>query len=167
VAGAHLEFDVTHAAVVRGLDDFRERSANGVTIAALQHGLWIWLHSGGVDGLLDAARLAARTLAPAATLARNNWHSPNELNAVWGIAITSAVQSVPTTQARAMCMTSWDRSSCLIPELVLALTERMRRQLLSMMERHELPTWKVVCSFVFPRWKDKRDKNDRKRPNSD
>jgi hypothetical protein len=37
-------------------------------IGAAQHGLWIWLHSGGVDGLLDAARLAARTLAPAATL---------------------------------------------------------------------------------------------------
>jgi hypothetical protein len=113
VAGAHLEFDVSDAAmllplvgqvcvsmttvagvnvvvgfsppswaqlrsdaVVRGLDDFRERSANGVTIAAAQHGLRIWLHGGGVDGLLDAARLAARTLAPAATLAQGQLAFP-------------------------------------------------------------------------------------------
>jgi hypothetical protein len=106
VAGAHLEFDVSDAAmllllvgqvcvamttvarvnvvvgfspplwarlrsdaVVCGLDGFREWSANGVMIGAAQHGLWIWLHSGGVDGLLDVARLAARTLSPAATLA--------------------------------------------------------------------------------------------------
>ena len=46
------------------------RGTDGVVLPADQHDLWIWLHSGGPDGVFDATRVADATLRGLATLAR-------------------------------------------------------------------------------------------------
>ena len=53
-----------------GLDDFVPMSANGVTIPAEQHDMWVWVHGPAPDVCFDATAAIVRELEPAATLDR-------------------------------------------------------------------------------------------------
>ena len=61
VASRWLPADVTPFATIEGAD--------GVTIPADQHDLWVWLHSSGPDGVFDLARHADAALRGLATVA--------------------------------------------------------------------------------------------------
>jgi len=50
------------------LDDFADMSANGVTIPADQHDLWMWVHGATPDSCYDATAAIVADLAPHATL---------------------------------------------------------------------------------------------------
>ncbi len=56
--------------VEAGLDDFATMNANGVTIPAEQHDMWIWVHGPSPDVCFDATGDIVGELAPHATLDR-------------------------------------------------------------------------------------------------
>jgi porphyrinogen peroxidase len=62
VAGAQVPEDFGPFETIEGAGGFR--------FPADQHDLWLWLHSAGPDAVFNLARLAARCLAPAAHVVR-------------------------------------------------------------------------------------------------
>jgi putative iron-dependent peroxidase len=63
--GASLGRRLAPAAIPAGFADFPPVA----TAPATPHDLWLWVHGGGPDIVLDVARLAAAALAPVATVA--------------------------------------------------------------------------------------------------